>query len=36
MHGMLSASILILAYAVVAIAAGYTALKVIRGGPHDG
>jgi hypothetical protein len=36
MHGILSASILILAYAVVAIAAGYTALKVIRGGPHDG
>ena len=36
MHGMLSASILIIAYAVVAIAAGYTAFKVIRGGPHDG
>jgi hypothetical protein len=30
MHGM------ILAYAVVAIAAGYTAVKVIKGGPHDG
>jgi hypothetical protein len=36
MHGMLSASILILAYAAVAFAAGYTAFKVIRGGPHDG
>jgi hypothetical protein len=36
MHGMLSAAILILAYAVVAVAAGYTALKVFRGGPHDG
>jgi hypothetical protein len=36
MHGMLSAAILILAFAVVAIAAGYTAIKVIRGGPHDG
>jgi hypothetical protein len=36
MHGMLSAAILILACAVVAIAAGYTVIKVIRGGPHDG
>jgi hypothetical protein len=36
MHGMVSAVILILAYAVVAVAAGYTALKVFRGGPHDG
>jgi hypothetical protein len=35
MHGMLSAAIMILAYAVVAIAAGYAALKVIKGGPHD-
>jgi hypothetical protein len=35
MHGMLSATIMILAYAVVAIAAGYTAVKVIKGGPHD-
>jgi hypothetical protein len=35
-HGMLSAAILILAYAVVAVVAGYTAIKVIRGGPHDG
>jgi hypothetical protein len=34
-HGMLSAAIMILAYALVAIAAGYTAVKVIRGGPHD-
>jgi hypothetical protein len=34
--GMLSAVILILAYAAVAVAAGYTAVKVIRGGPHDG
>jgi hypothetical protein len=36
MHGMLSAVIIVLAFAVVAIAAGYTAVKVIRGGPHDG
>ena len=35
MHGMLSAVIMILAYAVVAIAVGYAAVKVIRGGPHD-
>jgi hypothetical protein len=34
-HGMLSAVIMIGAYAVVAIAAGYAAVKVIRGGPHD-
>jgi hypothetical protein len=33
---MLSAAIMILAYAVVAIAAGYVAVKVIRGGPHGG
>jgi hypothetical protein len=33
---MLSAAILILAYAVIAVVAGYTAIKVIRGGPHDG
>lgn len=36
MNGMLSAAIMILAYAVVAVAAGYAAFKVIRGGPHDG
>ena len=36
MQGMLSAAIIVLAYALVAIAAGYTAVKVIRGGPHDG
>ncbi len=36
MNGMLSAVIMILAYAVVAAAAGYAAVKVIRGGPHDG
>jgi hypothetical protein len=36
MHGTLSATLMILAYVVVAIAAGFTALKVIRGGPHDG
>jgi hypothetical protein len=35
-HGTLSAVIMVLAYAVVAIAAGYAALKVVRGGPHDG
>jgi hypothetical protein len=33
-HGTLSAAIMILAYAVVAIAAGYAAVKAIRGGPH--
>jgi hypothetical protein len=32
---MVSAVIMILAYAVVAIAVGYAAVKVIRGGPHD-
>ena len=36
MHGMLSAAVNILGYAVVAVAAGYTAVKVFRGGPHDG
>ena len=36
MHGMLSAVVIILAYAVVAVAAGYTAVKVFRGGPHGG
>ncbi len=36
MNGMLSAIVMILAYAVVAVAAGYAAVKVIRGGPHDG
>jgi hypothetical protein len=35
-NGMLSAAIMILAYAVVAVAAGYVAVKVIRGGPHGG
>ena len=36
MDGMLSAAIIILAYAVVAVVAGYVAVKVIRGGPHGG
>jgi hypothetical protein len=36
MHGTLSAAVIILAFAVIAIAAGYTAVKVIKGGPHDG
>jgi hypothetical protein len=36
MHGMLSAAIIVLAYLALAVAAGYTAIKVIRGGPHDG
>ena len=36
MHGMLSAVVIVLAYTVVAVAAGYTAVKVFRGGPHDG
>jgi hypothetical protein len=35
-HGTLSAVIMVLAYAVVAIAAGYATVKVVRGGPHDG
>jgi hypothetical protein len=33
---MLSAAVMIFAYAVIAVAAGYAAVKVIRGGPHDG
>jgi hypothetical protein len=33
---MLSAAIMIGAYALIAIAAGYTVVKVIRGGPHGG
>jgi hypothetical protein len=33
---MLSAAIMIGGYVTVAIIAGYTAVKVIRGGPHDG
>jgi hypothetical protein len=32
---MVSAVIMILAYAVVAIAACYAVVRVIRGGPHD-
>jgi hypothetical protein len=32
---MVSAAIMIFAYAVVAVAAGYAAVKVIRGGPHE-
>ena len=36
MRGMLSAAVIVLAYAVIAVAAGYTAVKVLRGGPHDG
>jgi len=35
-HGMLSAAIMIAAYAVIAVGAAYTAVKVIRGGPHGG
>jgi hypothetical protein len=35
MHGMLSAVLIVVAYAAVAIVAGYTVVKVIRGGPHD-
>jgi len=34
-HGILSAAIMMGAYAVVAVVAVYTAVKVIRGGPHD-
>jgi hypothetical protein len=34
MQGMLSSAIIVIAYAAVAVAAGYTAVKVIRGGPH--
>jgi hypothetical protein len=33
---MLSASVMIAAYAVIAVMAAYTAVKVIRGGPHGG
>jgi len=33
---MLSAAIMIVAYVAVALVAAYTAVKVIRGGPHDG
>jgi hypothetical protein len=33
---MLSAAIMIGGYALVAIVAAYTTVKVIRGGPHDG
>jgi hypothetical protein len=36
MHGLLSAAVIVLAYAVAAVAAGYAAVKVFRGGPHDG
>ncbi len=36
MNGMLSATVIILGYVAVAVAAGYAAIKVIRGGPHDG
>jgi hypothetical protein len=33
---MLSATVIVLAYVAVAVAAGYAVIKVIRGGPHDG
>ena len=36
MHGTLSAAIILVAYVAIALAAGYVAVKVIRGGPHDG
>jgi hypothetical protein len=36
MHGTLSAAIIMLAYIAIAVAAGYTAVKVFRGGPHGG
>ncbi len=36
MHGMLSVTIVVIAFLAVAAAAGYTAVKVIRGGPHGG
>jgi len=32
---MVSAAVIILAYALIAVAAGYTAVKVIKGGPHE-
>jgi hypothetical protein len=35
MHGTLSATVMILAYAAVAAAAAYTAVRVYRGGRHD-
>jgi hypothetical protein len=36
MHGIVSATVLVLAFVAVAVAAGYAVVKVIRGGPHDG
>ena len=36
MHGMLSAVIIMIAFLAVAAAAGMVAVKVYRGGPHDG
>jgi len=36
MHGTLSAAVIVIAFLAVAVAAGYTAVKVIRGGPHGG
>ena len=34
MHGTLSAAVIMIAYVAVVLAAGYTAVKAIRGGPH--
>jgi len=36
MHGMASAAIMILVFAVIAAIACYVVIEVIRGGPHDG
>jgi len=36
MHGMLSAAVMIFAYAVIAVVACYAVVKVISGGPHGG
>ena len=33
---MLSAAVVVVAFLAVAVAAGWTAVKVIRGGPHGG
>jgi hypothetical protein len=35
MHGMLSAAIMIVCYAVIALAAAMAVVKVYRGGTHD-
>jgi hypothetical protein len=36
MHGMLSAAIMIACFAVIAVAAAVAAVRIYRGGHHDG